>query len=54
MASLEVVPKKSFEKNSYEIGKGLNFDGVEFKDGEYILADLDGIVVVPKRLNGKS
>ena len=43
-------PRKSFEKNSYKIGDELSIDGITIKDGDYLLADLDGIVIIPEKI----
>ncbi|WP_457597038.1 ribonuclease E activity regulator RraA [Hydrogenimonas sp.] len=46
--ALGTCPKKSFEHNPAKRGVPLNFGGVNFKEGDYLLADRDGLVVVAK------
>jgi regulator of ribonuclease activity A len=48
--ALGSCPRKSFEKNNSFIGTELNFNGVKIKSGDYLLADLDGIVIIPKKI----
>jgi regulator of ribonuclease activity A len=43
-------PKKSFENNRAKRDIELNFGGVNFKTGEYIYADGDGVVISKKNL----
>jgi regulator of ribonuclease activity A len=43
-------PRKSFENNKAQRGVDLNFGGVTFREGEYIYADEDGIIVAKSRL----
>lgn len=43
--ALGTYPYKSQKKAQAKLGEVLNFGGVEFKPGEYIYADKDGIVV---------
>ncbi|WP_353662344.1 ribonuclease E activity regulator RraA [Hydrogenimonas sp. SS33] len=44
--ALGTCPRKSFEHNPAERGVPLSFGGVELKEGEWLLADRDGVIVV--------
>lgn len=44
--ALGTCPKKSFETNPGERGVSVHFGGVTFRNGDYLLADRDGIVVI--------
>ena len=48
--ALGSCPRKSFENNSFEVGANLSFDGVDIKSGDFLLADLDGILIIPKEV----
>ena len=43
-------PRKSIKKNCGEVDLLINFGGVTFRPGEWLYADLDGVVVSPKCL----
>jgi len=43
-------PKKSFEKKQGVIGCELNFFGINFKQGNYLYADEDGIVLLKEKI----
>ncbi|WP_456453105.1 RraA family protein, partial [Hydrogenimonas sp.] len=43
--ALGTCPRKSFEHNPGVRDAQLSFGGVTFRNGDYILADLDGIIV---------
>ncbi len=40
-------PRKSVKKGVGEAGLQVNFAGVTFRPGEWLYADLDGVVVIP-------
>ena len=44
--ALGTCPRKSFEHNPGERDVALSFGGVTFRNGDYILADRDGIIVI--------
>jgi regulator of ribonuclease activity A len=44
--ALGTCPRKSFEHNPGERDAELSFGGVTFRNGDYILADRDGIIVI--------
>ncbi len=48
--ALGTYPKKSFENNEGKIGVDLNFAGVSFKNGYFLYADQDGIVISEREL----
>jgi len=39
-------PRKSFESNEAQKGIDLNFGGVRFREGDWLLADRDGVIVI--------
>ena len=46
LMALGTCPRKSFEHNPAERSVPLYFGGVEFRPGEWLLADRDGLIVV--------
>jgi len=48
--ALGSCPRKSFEKNEFKVGCDLEFDGIKIKSGDFLLADLDGILIIPKEI----
>jgi len=48
--ALGSCPRKSFESNSHKVGDDLTIDNLKIKNGDFLLADLDGIVIIPKEL----
>jgi len=44
--ALGTCPRKSFESNPAERGVTLHFAGAEFREGDFLLADRDGIIVL--------
>ncbi len=48
--AIGTYPKKSFENNQGSIGEDLFFGNVSFKDGFFLYADDDGIVVSKREL----
>ena len=44
--ALAAVPRKSRKDDAGEIGVPLNFAGVTFESGHYLVADRDGIIVL--------
>jgi regulator of ribonuclease activity A len=44
--ALGTCPRKSFENNPGQRDVELVFGGVTFKNGDFLLADRDGIIVV--------
>jgi regulator of ribonuclease activity A len=42
-------PRKSIKKGAGDAGIPVNFAGVTFRQGEWLYADLDGIVVLPEQ-----
>lgn len=44
--ALGTCPRKSFEHNPGERGEILEFGGAVFKEGDWVMADRDGIIVV--------
>lgn len=47
--ALGTNPRKSLKQGTGEVGVPLEFGGVTFVEGEFIVSDEDGIVVVPDR-----
>jgi len=45
LLALGTCPRKSFEENKAQRDIELNFGGVEFRSGEYIYVDEDGVIV---------
>ena len=45
LLAIGTCPRKSFEENEAKIGVDLNFGGVIFKEGDYLYADEDGVIV---------
>jgi len=45
LMAIGTSPRKSFENNSSQRDIELNFGGVSFKNGDYIYADEDGVIV---------
>ena len=43
-------PRKSFEKKTGIIGKDFHFFGVNFKQGDYLYADNDGLILLNKSI----
>ncbi|NPA61807.1 MAG: ribonuclease E activity regulator RraA [Epsilonproteobacteria bacterium] len=52
LLAIGTCPRKSFEENSSYRDIPLNFGGIEFRSGDYIYVDSDGVVVSDKRLIG--
>ncbi len=52
LLAIGTCPRKSFEENSSYRDIPLNFGGIEFRSGDYIYVDRDGVVVSDKRLIG--
>ncbi len=52
LLAIGTCPRKSFEENSSYRDRPLNFGGIEFRSGDYIYVDSDGVVVSDKRLIG--
>ncbi len=50
LMAIGTCPRKSFENNNAKRDIELNFGGVSFRNGEYIYADKDGIIVSDKIL----
>ena len=50
LLAIGTCPRKSFEENIAKRGVDLNFGGVIFKDGDYLYADEDGVIVANNRL----
>ncbi len=48
--ALGTCPKKSFKESVYQEDIELNFAGVTFNSGEYLYADLDGIITSKSKL----
>ena len=48
--AINTVPIKSVKNNIGDYSKNLNFASVDFKEGEYIYSDSDGIIVLEKPL----
>lgn len=51
--ALNVIPVKSVKNNVGDYSKTLHFAGIDFKEGEYIYSDLDGIIVLKEMLSEK-
>ena len=49
LCALGTCPRKSFEHNPAERDAALSFGGVTFRNGDYLMADRDGIIVVTPR-----
>ena len=45
LMAIGTAPRKSFENNSAQRDIELNFGGVSFKNGDYLYADEDGVIV---------
>jgi len=45
LMAIGTIPRKSFENNPSQRGVELNFGGVNFRNGDYLYADEDGIIV---------
>jgi regulator of ribonuclease activity A len=54
LLAIGTCPKKSFEQNESFRDITLNFGGVQFKTGDYIYVDSDGVVVSNKKLIGEN
>jgi len=50
--ALGTCSRKSHDKKPAQRNIALTFGGVTFKNGEYLLADHDGIIVIDKKLLG--
>lgn len=48
--ALGTCSRKSHEERKAQRDIELNFGGVSFKNGEYLLSDHDGIIVIPREL----
>jgi regulator of ribonuclease activity A len=49
--ALATHPKKTVKKNLGEAGVPVSFAGIEFRPGEWLYADADGLIVSPTRLH---
>ncbi len=54
LLAIGTCPRKSFEENSSYRDTPLEFGGVEFRSGDYIYVDSDGVIVSDKKLIGDS
>ncbi len=48
--AMGTCPKKSFKKSESLLGVNLEFGGVVFREGEYLYADEDGVIVSQNEL----
>ncbi|TCS37103.1 S-adenosylmethionine--2-demethylmenaquinone methyltransferase [Reinekea marinisedimentorum] len=48
--AIGTCPRKSIPVTSCERGNDLSFGGVEFKQGQYLYADTDGVIVTPAKI----
>lgn len=48
--ALGTCPRKSFKESIYQEGVELNFGGVSFNNGDYLYADIDGIITSKEKL----
>ena len=46
--AINTVPIKSIKKNVGDYSKNLNFANVDFKEGEYVYSDSDGVIILKK------
>ena len=49
--ALSTIPIKSIKKNVGDVDINVSFMNVTFKPGDYIYADLDGIILSNKKLD---
>lgn len=49
--ALGTCPRKSTKKADAITHQTITLDGIEIHNGEYLYADLDGIIVMPKKVN---
>ena len=49
--ALSTIPLKSVKKNIGDRDVLVNFMGIDFNPGDYIYADLDGIIISKKELD---
>ena len=49
--ALSTIPIKSIKKNIGDVDVDVSFMNVTFKPGDYIYADLDGIIISKKKLD---
>ncbi len=49
--AIGTCPRKYIPQTSGEIGVELSFEGVVFKNGDYLYADEDGIIITKEKLN---
>jgi regulator of ribonuclease activity A len=48
--AIGTCPRKSIPVTDCERGTTLSFAGIEFKQGDYLYADTDGVIVTPQKI----